>query len=352
MGIVALEYEMGSVMKTIKVEAPYNISIVEAVEPSISGPDDVLIKVKLAGICGSDLHIYNGTSPVAAYPIIPGHEIVGVVLDTGTNVSKLEKGDHVVVDPVISCGTCYQCKIGRINVCGNLKVRGASVDGGYQEYVVVPQNSVYKFPDSLGWEEALMIEPFAVAAQTVARGEITGDDIVLIIGAGPAGLSVLQAVKNLHAACIISDRNNSRLTQAKCMGADMVLNPLDKNIEKSIASFTRNRKPSVVIDAVGTAATLEQAVKIVSGAGRLVVLGFDKSPSQICQFDITKSELDVRGSRLHCNKLPQVIDWFDKGSINAKPFITHKFLFTEVREAFELIERKPAGLLKAALVFK
>lgn len=338
-------------MKAIKVEAPYNIRIVEVDEPSVSDPNDVLIKVKLAGICGSDVHIYHGTSPAATYPIIPGHEIVGEVLDTGTDVSKLKKGDHVVVDPVISCGTCYQCRIGRTNVCGNLRVRGASVDGGYREYVVIPQNSVYKFPDSLSWEEALMIEPFAVAAQAVARGGITRDDTVLIIGAGSAGLSILQVVKNLHAACIVSDRNNSRLTQAKAMGADMILNPLNENIEESIAEFTHGRKPTVVIDAVGTAATLEEAIRIVSGAGRLVVLGFDPSPLQICQYDITKGELDIRGSRLHCNKFPQVIDWFEKGSIDAKPFITHKFLFTEVQDTFSLIEKKHSGMLKAALEF-
>ncbi len=338
-------------MKSIIVEAPYKLKIIEKEMPIIKNPDDVLIKVKVGGICGTDVHIYHGTLPVATYPRIIGHEIVGEVVRTGDSATKYSKGDHVTVDPVISCGNCYPCSIGRNNVCENLKVRGANVDGGYQEYIVVPHSSIYKFPKEISWEEAVMIEPFAVAAQVISRGGIKDSDIVYIIGAGPTGLSILQVAKNTGATCIISDMIDSRLSLAKSMGADLAINASNGDITQNILDFTRNLRPSVVIDAVGTANTFEDVVKIVSAAGRVVLLSFNDKPSKIRQLDITKSELDIRGSRLNCNKFPQVIEWFGNKRIDVKSFISHRYHFTKIKEAFEMIEKNLNDLYKVILKF-
>jgi len=338
-------------MKSIKVEGPNNISIIETKMPTVTNPSDVLIRVRMAGICGSDMHIYHGTSPVATYPRVIGHEIVGEVLETGDSVTCFFPGDHVIVDPVISCGKCYPCSIGRRNVCEKLMVRGVHVEGGYQEYLIVSSDSIYKFSKEISWEEAVMIEPFTVAAQAVSRGAVTGSDIVCITGAGPAGLSILQVVKNTGATCIITDVNPSRLLLAKTMGADLAVNPSELDVTEEVLSLTGNVRPSVVFDAVGTSNTFEQAVKMVSNAGRVVLLGFNENPSQICQLDITKSELDIRGSRLHNNKFPLVIDWFNNNMINAKAFISHEYHFTEIKKAIKMIEQNSVDLYKVILKF-
>ena len=190
-------------MKAICVIEPNTIRIEERPIPEIQSPNDVLVKVKAAGICGSDVHIYHGTSPVATYPRVIGHEIAGEIVQTGGSVQELSIGDHVVMDPVIYCGSCYACRIGRRNVCSNLKVRSVHVDGGYQEYLVLPHSSVYKIPDALSWEEAVMIEPFTIAEQVCSRGEITKNDVVFIMGAGPEGLSILIRAKLFGATCVI-----------------------------------------------------------------------------------------------------------------------------------------------------
>ena len=210
-------------MKAVLVTQPHRIVIEERPRPEISEPTEVLIKVKVGGICGSDVHIYHGTSSVATYPRVIGHEIVGEIIEVGLQVTNWSSGDRVIIDPVISCGTCYQCRIGRRNVCRNLKVRSVHVDGGYQEYVVVPQESIYHIPDNVSWEDAILIEPFTVAEQVCSRAEIQAGDLVFIMGAGPVGLSVLKMAKLRGATCFISDIVEKRLEFAKTQGADVVL---------------------------------------------------------------------------------------------------------------------------------
>jgi len=204
-------------MKAICVTAPNQLIIEERPKPAISHDDEVLIKVKAGGICGSDIHIYHGTSSVATYPRVIGHEIVGEIEARGASVYQFSIGDRVIIDPVISCGDCYQCRIGRSNVCGKLQVRSVHVDGGYQEYVVVPAKSIYHIPDHLSWEEAVMIEPFTIAEQVCSRAELKADDVVFIMGAGPVGLSILKRVKLSGATCYISDIMDNKLAFGKVM---------------------------------------------------------------------------------------------------------------------------------------
>jgi 2-desacetyl-2-hydroxyethyl bacteriochlorophyllide A dehydrogenase len=338
-------------MKAARVISPRNLEICEVPMPEITNGEEVLIKVKAAGICGSDIHIYHGTSPVATYPRIIGHEVVGEIVQVGKNVEKFTAGDHVIVDPVIGCGECYPCSIGRPNVCSYLKVRGVHVDGGYQEYMVLPQSSIYKLSKELSWEEAVLIEPFTIAAQIVSRGEITNRDTVFIMGAGPVGLCALQAVKRIGAKCMISDLVDSRLELAKKMGADITINPSTQSVEDIIMGETNGLGVPVIIDAVCIPQTFEQAVKLASSAGRIVLLGFTGTPSQIPQLEITKKELDVRGSRLHSNKFPQVIDWFNNREVNPKLLISHTFKFEEIEKAISQVENNPIETYKVVLKF-
>jgi 2-desacetyl-2-hydroxyethyl bacteriochlorophyllide A dehydrogenase len=340
-----------TVIKALCVQSPNNMVIEERPMPLIQSPTDVLMKIKAGGICGSDVHIYHGTSSVATYPRVIGHEIVGEVVETGTAVTGFAPGNRVIMDPVISCGECYQCRIGRRNVCGKLQVRSVHVDGGYQEYIVVPQESIYHLPENISWEEAVMIEPFTIAEQVCSRAEITKEDIVFIMGAGPVGLSILKMVKLYGAACFISDVMEYKLACAKAYGADHVINAKEVDVKGEIHRLTNGNGTTVVIDAACTTRSFEQALSYVCAAGRVITLGFGQDPSAINQLSITAREIDVRGSRLHNNKFPTVIDYFKSGKLQVKDMITHRFPFTEVHEALRIIEDPEIENGKVVLLF-
>ena len=338
-------------MKAICVTGAYQLEIQDRPLPVIQSPDEVLIKVKAAGICGSDVHIYHGTSPVATYPRVIGHEIAGEILELGSAVNLFQKGDRVVMDPVISCGACYQCKIGRSNVCGRLKVRSVHVDGGYQEYIVMPQESIHRIPEHLLWEEAVMIEPFTIAEQTCSRAELTAADVVFIMGAGPAGLSILKRAKIAGATCFISDIVDNRLQMALRYGADAVIHAGREDVPAAISELTLGTMASVVIDAVCTVRSFEEALQVVCPAGRVITLGFNPSPSTIAQFSITARELDVRGTRLHNKKFPDVIRLFEEKKLEVRDMITHRFHFLKIQEAMKLIEDPAIEKGKVVLFF-
>jgi len=338
-------------MKSLCVISPNNLVIETRDLPSIQSSDEVMIKVKAGGICGSDMHIYHGSSPVATYPRVIGHEIAGEIIETGKDIVDFSIGDHVVMDPVISCGICYQCRIGRKNVCNKLKVRGVHIDGGYQEFLVLPQKNIYKIPQSLSWEEAIMIEPFTIAEQVCSRAEIIKDDIVFVMGAGPVGLSILRMVKLYGAKCFISDVFEYKLQIAKQYGADAIIHAKEVNVKDEILRLTDSNGATVVIDAVCSERSFEQAISYVCSAGRVVPLGFNKNPSAISQLSITAREIDVRGSRLHNNKFPKVIDYFIKGSLQVGDMITHRFSFSKIKNAIALIEDPEVYNGKVVLLF-
>ena len=251
-------------MKAIIVSKPKELQIIEREIPKLSEATDVLVKIKAAGICGSDVHIYHGTSPVATYPRVIGHEMVGEVIDIGKDVEDLMIGDKVVIEPMIACGECYACKSGRPNACSSLKVRGCHVDGGFQEYYVAPRKNIFKFDSSISWEEAAMIEPYTIADQITWRADIRKGDYVFIIGAGPIGLCVLEMAKLKGGICIISDFNEKRLKVAKELGADYVINPNLEDPLTKVREITNGMGSNVTIDAVCLPKTFEQAISYLS----------------------------------------------------------------------------------------
>jgi 2-desacetyl-2-hydroxyethyl bacteriochlorophyllide A dehydrogenase len=338
-------------MKALCVQSPNNIVIEERPMPATVSSTEVLIKVKAGGICGSDVHIYHGSSPVASYPRVIGHEIVGEIVQTGNEVKGFAAGDRVIMDPVISCGHCYQCRIGRRNVCGKLRVRSVHVDGGYQEYMLMPQENIYHLPENLSWEEAVMIEPFTIAEQVCSRAAITKDDIVFVMGAGPVGLSILKMVKLYGASCFISDVMDYKLDTAKQYGADVVINARTHDTKEEILKLTEGNGATVVIDAACTTKSFEQALGYVCAAGRVITLGFGAAASAISQLSITAREIDVRGSRLHNNKFPTVIEYFRSGKLSVKDMITHRFHFTDIQDALGVIEDPAIENGKVVLLF-
>ncbi|MGL6065409.1 MAG: zinc-binding alcohol dehydrogenase family protein [Fusobacteriaceae bacterium] len=339
-------------MKVFQVEEANKMILVEKEMPQIKEKDDVLIKVKAVGICGSDIHIYHGTSPVATYPRVVGHEVVGEVIQIGKNVKNLEIGNKVVLEPMIACGECYACKSGRPNACANLIVRGCHIDGGFQEYYIAPEKNLFKFNDEIPWEIAAMIEPYTIATQIVWRADVKAGDFVFIIGAGPIGLCVLEMAKLKGGITIISDFNEKRLNIAKELGADYVINAKKENVLERVKKITNNMGSNVTIDAVCTPVTFKQAVEITSVAGRVMCLGFTKETSDIAQITITIKELDIRGSRHQTYKFKEVVELFNEKKLMPEKLISHVMDFENTMDAFKMIEEKPEEVCKIVLKFK
>ena len=338
-------------MKAIMVTEPGKIGIIEKSLPKIQSKDEVLVRIKAAGICGSDIHIYHGTNPLATYPRVIGHEFVGEVVETGAKVKRVKDGDRVAIEPILYCGECYACKTERQNACEKLEVMGVHRDGGFQEFVVVPEKNAHKFDKHLDWEEAVMIEPFTIAAQSTWRGNVKKDDYVFIMGAGPIGLCILQYAKYKGAICIISDLDKDRLETAKKLGADYILNAGQVDVIEEVFKLTHGTGANVTLDAVCIPKTFEQAVEVTSVAGRIVVLGFGVQPSQIPQLPITKKELTIVGSRLQNNKFSEVVELFNKKELNPKALISHVFQFDQIEEAIKLIETQSEKTCKVILRF-
>lgn len=324
-------------MKALRVEEPNNIAVVEVPKVKIEKDNEILIKVKAAGICGSDISIYSGKSPVATYPRILGHEVTGIVEEIGKSVTRFEVGDHVIIKQTESCNECYACKHGRDNVCIDLKVRGVNMDGGYREYMTVPETSAYKIPKDIDFKTAVLIEPFTIAFQACSRGRLQQDDTLLVYGAGALGATVIQVAKSFGCKIIAVDIEEDKLVQAKNLGATYTIDGKSPTLKEEIQVASNNYGPTICIDSVCNPGSFEFLVDIVGNAGRVVLMGFDTRISEIAQFKITARELDVIGSRLQHNKFEKVIDLFARSIIQPEDMISHVFHFEDIKKAFDVV---------------
>ena len=337
-------------MIAIQVERPLALALVEQAEPE-AGPGEVLVRVRRAGICGSDMHILHGSNPFARYPRIIGHEFAGEIERVGDGVAGLAPGDRVVVDPVVSCGACYACRVDRPNVCARLEVLGVHRDGGFRDLVPVPVRNVVKVRADLPVEIAALAEPFSIAANVLSRTGCGPEDSVLIYGAGTVGLTVLQVAKLKGARCLVSDPDEARLERAKGFGADLVIQPQRTPVAEAVQGELDGLGPSVVIDGAGVPALLEEACRVASPAGRIGLLGFSPAPCNVSQQEIVKKELTLVGSRLNRQLLPEVVGWLESGRLRPAAMITQTFAASEARAAFDLVERHPERTVKVQLAF-
>ena len=317
-------------MKAVQIVKPNDLRIIDMDKPTIDAKNNVLVKIKAAGICGSDVGIYHGTNAAATYPRVIGHEIVGVVEEVGGNAKKIKVGDRVIVDQVTACGTCYACRKGRPNVCEHLQVRGVHIDGGYREYMAVPESDVYVLPDSLSYQDAVMIEPTTIAVQACSRAQLEFQDTVMIIGAGALGSSMLRIVNLYSPRKVINSKTEDVVTRAK--------------------ELTDGYGPTVVIDCACFHGSFLTACKAAGNASRVITMGFSIAPDEINQFVITSKELDVRGSRLQNHRFQTVIDLINKGKIDLNGSISHTFKLTDAQAAFDFNDTHDPSIRKIALL--
>ncbi|KAB0578409.1 L-gulonate 5-dehydrogenase [Fusobacterium naviforme] len=339
-------------MKAVRIMRPGELRVVDETKPVLDGENNVLIRMTAAGICGSDVGIYHGTNAAATYPRIIGHEIVGVVEETGTGVTAVHKGDRVIVDQVTACGHCYACRKGRPNVCGNLKVRGVHIDGGYRQWIAVPEDKCYLLPDSISDTDAIMIEPTTIAIQSCSRAELSEEDTLLLIGVGALGSSILK-IARLHCKnIIVADVVEEKLDEALERGARWKVNIAREDLEAKVREYTDGYGATVTIDAACTKDSLMNALKCTGNAGRVVTMGFSVADTVVNQFVITSKELDVRGSRLQNRKFGEAIELLKSGQIDLNGAVSHTFKLTDAQKAFDFIDSRDPSIRKIALTFE
>ena len=338
-------------MKAIQIVKPGELRIIDMEKPHIDDKNNILVKMRAAGICGSDVGIYHGTNAAATYPRVIGHEMVGVVEEIGSNVKKLKVGDRIIVNQVVSCGDCYPCRHNRGNVCDHLEVRGVHRDGGYREYMAVPEEDCYILPDNLSDADAVMIEPTTIAIQSLSRAEIEDDDVIFIIGCGALGSSILRIARLTNAKIIVGDIVDDKLNDALKNGAHYAVNLSHEDFEEKVKEYSNGRGPTVTIDAACTKDSLMNAIKVTGNAGRVITMGFSISPTEVNQFLITSKELDVRGSRLQNKKFGEAIKLINEGKIDLSDAVSHTFNYLDAQRAFDFIDSKDYSIRKIALLF-
>lgn len=337
-------------MKAIQIIKPGELKIVERDKPSIDGENNVLVRVTASGICGSDVGIYHGTNAAATYPRVIGHEIVGVVEEVGPTAGKVKVKDRVIIDQVTACGHCYACRMGRPNVCDHLQVRGVHIDGGYQDYLAVPEKDCYLLPEGLSDVDAVMIEPATIAVQCLSRAEMGTEDMALIYGYGALGTSLLRIARLFEPRqIIVADIEDRKLEEALRQGATAVINSAREDVALRCRELTGGHGATVSIDAACVKDSLLTVMNATGNAGRVMTMGFSAAPTEINQFAITSKELDVRGSRLQNRKFQQVIDLVREGKVDLSGSVSHTFPMTQAQQAFDLVDSHDPSVRKVAL---
>lgn len=339
-------------IRAVHIVKPNELRIVEVDKPVIDEQNNVLVKIKAAGLCGSDVGIYHGANATATYPRVPGHEIVGEVVETGPSARKVRPGDRVIVDQVTSCGRCYACRQGRPNVCQNLAIRGVHIDGGFREYIAVPDSDCYILPDGLRYEDAVLIEPATIAIQACSRAQISAEDEVLIMGVGALGTRMLNIAKLSGARIIVADVIDAKLQDALHSGAHYAINLLKENFEEKVKEYTTDAYgPTLCFDCACTKDSLGMLVRVAGNAARVITMGFAINPTAVTNFEITSKELDIRGSRLQNRKFQTVIDLVKEGKLDLDHKISHTFHFLDAQKAFDFNDTRDPSIRKIVLTF-
>jgi L-gulonate 5-dehydrogenase len=336
-------------MRSVAVEGPHRIAVVER-ETAEPGPGEVRVRVRYAGICGSDVHILHGKNPFVVYPRVIGHELFGQVEAVGPGVPTRRVGERVAVDPVIACGSCRPCSLGRPNVCLRLQVLGVHRDGGFSEGLCAPAANAHPVPPEIADADAATLEPFAVAANVTSRTGVLANDVALVYGAGPMGLMVLQVLKAVYGIhVLVADRIEERLSRATACGADSVINTAQEPLPEALRRLGLEEGPTLIVDAACHPAILQEAVRVAAPGGRIGILGFAPEPSAISQQEMTRKELSLFSSRLSCAMFPRAIEWMRAGRLKPALIVSHLVPLGEVHRAFEFVEGDPRASSKVLL---
>jgi L-iditol 2-dehydrogenase len=341
-------------MKALLLSQYNQLDITDLPAP-VPGADEILVRVAACGICGSDVHGYDGTSGRRIPPIVMGHEAAGVVAVAGQGVSNFKPGDRVTFDSTVYCGACEFCRKGEINLCNNRQVIGVSCGdfrraGAFAEYVVVPQRIVYHLPDALEFQEAAMLEAVSVALHGVRVSEMKGGETVLVIGAGMIGLLTLQAAKAAGASrVLVADIDPSRLKRAEGVGADETLLLSGSELVQEILRRTGGRGVDLVLEAVGREETISASIASVRKGGTVTLIGNISPEVKIPLQVVVSRQIRLQGSCASSGEYPQAMELLAKGQIQVKQLITAVAPLSEGPRWFARLHAGEPNLMKIVL---
>lgn len=337
-------------MKAIQLEKPQHFQPIQLDEPSAPGAGEALVRVHRIGICGTDYSGYLGKMPFFSYPRIPGHELGVEVLAAGTGVTNVKPGDRCSVEPYMNCGNCFPCRRGATNCCEQLKVLGVMMDGGMRERFVLPARKLHP-STKLSVDQLALVETLAIGCHAVNRGNPQPGDNVLVVGAGPIGLSVIEFVKLSGARCIVLDLNPQRLDFCReQMGVKhTILSQGDGAELEQLKVLTDGALAQVVIDATGSNKSMGTALSYCGFTGRLVYVGITQQEVTFPHAPVMhRRELTLLASR---NALPpdftRIIKLIEDGKIDTRPWMTHHATFEEMIGVFPNWLKPDAGVIKA-----
>jgi 2-desacetyl-2-hydroxyethyl bacteriochlorophyllide A dehydrogenase len=320
-------------MKYIVCEKPHEFIVKERPMP-VRREGEVVLKIKKIGVCGTDIHAFGGTQPYFEYPRILGHELAAEYIEGNAEGFKL--GDKVTFIPYFHCGECVACRNGLTNCCANIKVFGVHIDGGMAEYVTIPEQYLLH-GDGLDYDQLALIEPLAIAAHGVRRAVVNAKDTVLVMGAGPIGVGLIQFAKIAGAKVIALDINEYRLNFCKTeLNADATINPSKEDVTARLMEITNGEMPTVVIDATGNRNVMNSAFNYIAHGGRFVLVGLQKGELSFSHPDFHKRESTLMSSRNATkDDFLYVMECLKNGKIDPKKYITHRASFTDMITEFE-----------------
>ena len=333
-------------MKVLVCNEPGKFEYGSRQEPSLQ-TDMAIVKVKRIGICGTDLHAFEGTQPYFEYPRGLGHELAGEIAAIGPS-NEFATGDKVTFIPYFNCGHCIACRNGLSNCCTNMKVFGVHVDGGMAEYISVPVHSLIQ-GRNLNLDELALIEPLAIGAHAVRRAATKKDEWVLVVGAGPIGLGIAEFVKVAGGRLIVMDTNDNRLNFCKQHNIDIVaINPLKENVMQRLKDVTGNDMPTLIFDATGSLNAINSAFQYMAHGGRFVLVGLQKNEISFRHPEFHKREATLMSSRNATREdFEHAIRCIVDKRIDPLPYITNRVQFDQVKDEFAGWLDPRNGVIKA-----
>jgi len=341
-------------MRALLLAAYKRLEMAEMPAPAI-GPDEVLIRVKACGICGSDVHGYDGSSGRRIPPLVMGHEASGVVAETGAGVKDLRVGERVTFDSTVYCGACFHCARGEVNLCDNRQVLGVSCGdyrrhGAFAEFVAAPRRIVYRLPEGLPFEHAAMIEAVSVAVHAASLTPVKPGDTAVVIGSGMIGLLTMQALRAAGCARVIAvDVDAGRLALARKLGADEALNSRETDAAKEVVRLTGGRGADVAAEAVGATEPIQTAIASVRKGGAVTLIGNVTPKVELPLQQVVTRQIRLQGSCASAGEYPACMDLMARGAIRVEELITARAPLEEGARWFERLYNREPNLMKVVL---
>jgi L-iditol 2-dehydrogenase len=341
-------------MKALVLKEYRRFAVEDFAVPALQ-PDEVLVRVRACGICGSDVHGMDGSSGRRIPPIVMGHEAAGEIAQTGSGVTGWKTGDRVTFDSTVYCGDCWYCRRGKINLCENRRVLGVSCGeyrrhGAFAEFVAVPQRILYRLPDNLSFEQAAMVEAVSVAVHAVKRTPLSEDTVALVVGTGMIGLLVVQALRVAGCKQIIAvDLEENKLSLAKKFGATQTIKADDSALPEKIRALTGGRGVDAALEVVGLPQTVKTAIESVRKGGSVTLVGNLKPQVDLPLQAVVTRELTLIGTCASAGEYPECLDLIASGKINVTEFISATPPLEEGARWFERLYAGEKGLMKILL---